>query len=287
MEINVIKAIADKYGENILLEGKKLSGLIADYIPGDKKARNLLNTAVREKIPQKLYDMKSMDKADREMRIKGLCIRFMDENSLTEQAAFETISLFASAFGYLGHTESKIPSVNKLNKVNIVNVVNIDGNQSYLGEKMQHGDYVYYRNEDDNCTLYKIHTDGSGKTKLNNDRSYSINVSHGWIYYCNQSDGEKLYKIRTDGSSRAKLNDDTSLFISVSNGWVYYSNWSDGEKLYKIRTDGSGKTKLNNDECQNINIVDNWVYYTNWSDSKKRYRIRTNGSQRQIAEPTQ
>jgi len=60
-----------------------------------------------------------------------------------------------------------------------------------------------------------------------------------WIYY-QSNDGGKLYKIRTDGSSRTKLNDDSSYWINVVGDWVYYTNFNDDiGKFYKIRTDGT------------------------------------------------
>lgn len=38
---------------------------------------------------------------------------------------------------------------------------------------------------------------------------------NGWFYYSNKNDGYKLYKIRTDGTSRTKLNDDKSLGVNI------------------------------------------------------------------------
>ena len=283
MDSNIIKAIADKYGENILFDGKRLSGLIADYIPKDKKARNLFNTAIRDKIPQKLSDIKLMDEAHKEMQLKGLCIRFMDDNSLTEEAAYNTIKCFAYAFGFYDYHDNK-ESKSANTKPKSAPPASKDENIVDLGLIDRKGDWIYYQNGNDGNTLYKMHKNGSGRTKLNNDWSYSIHVSGNWVYYCNLSDGENLYKIRIDGKDKTKLNNDKSLFISVSGDWVYYSNWSDGEKLYKVRVDGKGRIKLNNDECQNINAVGDWVYYINCSNGRKRYKIYTDGTQRQIAE---
>ena len=65
-----------------------------------------------------------------------------------------------------------------------------------------------------------------------------------WIYYCNSSDGHKIYKIRTDGTQRTKLNDDYSKDINVVGDWIYYENISDDE-LYKVRTDGTQRIAVN------------------------------------------
>jgi len=99
-----------------------------------------------------------------------------------------------------------------------------------------------------------------------------------WIYYCTYSDGRKLYKIRTDGTGRTKLNEDKSFFINVVGDWIYYCNSSDDDKLYKIRTDGTRKTKLNEDRSWSINVVGEWIYYQNSFDGDKLYKIRTDGT---------
>ena len=158
---------------------------------------------------------------------------------------------------------------------------NTSGNISNYGLAAQSGDWVYYRNDSDSGNLYKMRTDGTDRTKLNDDNSYYINVIGDWIYYNNNSDDNKLYKIRTDGTDRTKLNDDESFYINVIGDWVYYCNWSDNFKLlYKICTDGTGKTKLNDDNSGYINVIGDWVYYSNNSDDNKLYKIRTDGTER-------
>ena len=99
---NVIKKIAERFGEDILLEGRKVSSLIEDYIPGDKKTSNLLNAAIRNNIPKKLYDMKSksLDEKDRETQIIELCGQFAKDYAIAEKVAFEVVNQFASAFKF-------------------------------------------------------------------------------------------------------------------------------------------------------------------------------------------
>lgn len=96
---NVIKKIAEQHGEDILLDRQKLSGFIADYIPGDEKTKNLLADAIKENIPKKLYDMKPMSERERERRIKLVCKQFIDNHSLLEDEAYRAVNYFASAFG--------------------------------------------------------------------------------------------------------------------------------------------------------------------------------------------
>lgn len=63
------------------------------------------------------------------------------------------------------------------------------------------GDWVYFSNYNDYMRLYKIRTDGTEMQKLNDEKSYDIEVQDDWIYYCN-SDDKKHYKMRTDGTER-------------------------------------------------------------------------------------
>ncbi|OLN31749.1 Basic protein [Desulfosporosinus metallidurans] len=92
-----------------------------------------------------------------------------------------------------------------------------------------------------------------------------------------------LYKIRTDGTGKTKLNSDQSYDINVVGDWIYYSNVSDNMYLYKIRTDGTGETKLNNDKSQSISVVGDWIYYfTKPSNTSGiHYKIRTDGTENQ------
>ena len=153
------------------------------------------------------------------------------------------------------------------------------------------GDWVYYSNRNwreektryryNNYfyTLYKIRTDGSGRTKLNNFTSCDINVVGDWAYYRNTNGG--VYKVCTDGSGMTKLNNDEGIYINVVDEWLYYSNRSDEHKLYKIRTDGCGMVMFNEDKSAFINVVGKWVYYRNGDYDFELYKIRTDGTGKQ------
>jgi hypothetical protein len=54
-----------------------------------------------------------------------------------------------------------------------------------------------------------------------------------WIYYSNHSDDLSLYKICTDGTERTKLNENMVQLINVIDDWVFYVNPND-DKLYRI-----------------------------------------------------
>ena len=79
------------------------------------------------------------------------------------------------------------------------------------------GDWMYYVGYVDNSTsssdvaIYKIHTDGSGKTKLDSVVAMNVNIFGDWIYYIGYpagssiSDNQSVYRIHTDGTQNQQL----------------------------------------------------------------------------------
>lgn len=163
-----------------------------------------------------------------------------------------------------------LPEVSQARGNSVGNIVND-------GKVAQQDDWVYYRNSSDDGKLYKIRTDETGRTKLNEDDSRYLNVFGEWIYYSNYSNKGELYKIRTDGTGREKLNEDRSDFLNVLGEWVYYT-YSIDSRIYKIRTDGTRSTKLNRDWSSSLNVVGEWIYYRNNNFYGNLYKIRTDGS---------
>jgi len=158
---------------------------------------------------------------------------------------------------------------------------NTAGNLYNKGLVAVQGEWIYYTNNSDGNSLYKIRTDGTGKTKLNDESSLRINVVGEWVYYYNDilTDGlpinSPVYKIRIDGTERIWLFDEKITCMTVVGDWIYFSN-QDG--LYKIRTDATGKMKLHNDYVHCINVVGDWIYCTS-SPGARLYKIRTDGTE--------
>ena len=130
-------------------------------------------------------------------------------------------------------------------------------------------DDVIYYSDYDLHNICKINIDGSNKTIINDvDSCFMINVDNDWIYYRNNEDNGRLYKIKTDGSERTRLNQDETSCINVVGEWIYFRNNSDKSSLYKIRTDGSEKTKLNDVDTTSICVVDDKIYCYNLETGK-------------------
>jgi hypothetical protein len=79
---------------------------------------------------------------------------------------------------------------------------------------------------------------GDEPLTLKDGPSSGLNVADGWLYYINDNDQGSVYKMRTDGTEDQKLNDTDSRFVNLAGGWIYYRDVSAGA-LYRMRTDGS------------------------------------------------
>jgi hypothetical protein len=159
---------------------------------------------------------------------------------------------------------------------------NTPGNIVNDGLAATDGEWIYYSNPADEGRLYKMKPDGSGKTKLsdNKDAEY-INVVGGWVYYARS--GSYIYRVRTNGKDEAQLSKTAATYVSVVDGWIYYHNKADKGAIYRMKTDGSEVTKLNSQTSSYINVADGWVYYIDITGSQlvkgPAYRMRVDGSE--------
>lgn len=158
---------------------------------------------------------------------------------------------------------------------------NTPGNISNLGIAAAGGEWIYFRNINDNGYLYKSKIDGSEMTRLCDDKPFFINVSEDWVYYVSQNNDNHLYKIRTNGKDKLKIINDEANCLTVSGEWAYYVNNGDWG-LYKIRTDGAGKTKIIDESVRSINPRNDWIYCCVPSDENKIYKIKTDADEQQI-----
>ncbi|HYE83561.1 MAG TPA: DUF5050 domain-containing protein [Clostridia bacterium] len=114
-------------------------------------------------------------------------------------------------------------------------------------------DWLYFRDANYGY-FYKMSTDGRAIIRLIDDSPESIYISGDWIYYGNRGDEGKLYKVKTDGTERTRLNDDKNISnIRVDGDWIFYTikDWNpviraygDKHGNYKAKTDGSQRQKL-------------------------------------------
>ncbi len=141
------------------------------------------------------------------------------------------------------------------------------------------GDVIY------NYNIYKMRTDGSKLTKLNEKYCGKIiNIVDGYIYYCYSDypaypDSGKLFRKPLDGGE-AEFITDKCIIMQVVGDWVYYINFADGNKLYRVNVDGKNDMKVNDDKSWYFNVKDGWIYYVNTADLDKLYKIRVDGTEK-------
>ncbi len=170
---------------------------------------------------------------------------------------------------------------------------NTVGNIVYGGTATEQGLWIYYRNSNDNGYLYKMRSDKSSITQLNNDNTRYINVIGGWVYYSNRDDGDKLYKIRVDGTDRTRMTDHPAINVTVIDDWIYYRTFEQccrfGERIVKMPVDGGDKTTIIEFEDSiypgYVNVTGGWVYYSHVKNacqfsSGSLFRVSTDGQEK-------
>ncbi len=80
---------------------------------------------------------------------------------------------------------------------------NTPGNIANGGYAAAQGSWIYYSSKSEG-KMYKEKKDGSEKTAVTNDSASDINVIGDWIYYKNNSDSGSIYKIKADGTGKTK-----------------------------------------------------------------------------------
>jgi Tol biopolymer transport system component len=155
--------------------------------------------------------------------------------------------------------------------------------------------WIFYSNRDEDYAIYRIRTDGTEPTRLNDDEIRgSIIVDEGWIYYSNHYNGVlrsepygdiAIYKMRIDGTERQRITHDvTSGIFNVFDGWIYFSHDSrDG--IYRMRTDGTDLQRIGEGVGFDINVIDEWVYFRPGPElniiAPYYYRMRMDGTERE------
>lgn len=128
---------------------------------------------------------------------------------------------------------------------------------------VKEGDWLYYRNSSDGGSIYKIKTDGTQNTKINDISSCNITVNGDWIYFKNPVRDDKfyeMYRIRKDGSDLQDLKFQ-SYDEEFKNDYIYYDY---GSGLNRIKVDGTENIELksfwDDQALPNESIAGDYIY---------------------------
>ena len=104
---NVIKALVQEFGENILLDSR-LSSLVADKLANkEPQLLKRIRLAINESIPRKLCELKTANEQDRLMRMGVLATALTDDYGMETETAYEIVNYFADSLGYKPVTATK------------------------------------------------------------------------------------------------------------------------------------------------------------------------------------
>ena len=92
-------------------------------------------------------------------------------------------------------------------------------------------DKLYYQLDPDSETIYVYDIDSGESTKINDSRSYFLNVTDQYIYY-ESTDG--AYRIDLDGSDDTKIIDGDTYYLTYDDGKLYYIDSSYILNIYDI-----------------------------------------------------
>lgn len=166
------------------------------------------------------------------------------------------------------------------NEVDNANITygNTPGNIINKGIAAKYKDYIFYQNQNDNYSLYRMKSDGIEKQKICDDNPFYLNVLPNKIYYIHENN---IYSINFDGTNRVKLYDSYCKNLIIYNGFIYYIDSVDSSKIYRMNLDGTYRTKICDDYCSAMNIFEECIYYQNQSDGGKIYKFNLKDSLKQ------
>lgn len=163
--------------------------------------------------------------------------------------------------------------VNNIISQNINTIGNTSGNLCNYGYYAAQGNWIYYRNFNDNDKLYKMKLDGTNNIKLCNDRAYSINVVGDFIYYLTSVENSNSYikKIKIDGSNESIMMSSSNpiTFLNVCGDNIYYimmniinvNQWY--YSINEMKTDGTNLREIfsvHNKTASYLSVSQNYAY---------------------------
>ncbi|MCA1075897.1 DUF5050 domain-containing protein [Clostridium bowmanii] len=178
-----------------------------------------------------------------------------------------------------------------------INQLHIKSNINVFGEWIYYEDVISTVDGEDDVKItegiYKLKTDGTGKTKICSDNAREMMVIGDWIYYCNYTDKGNLYKIKVDGTNRTKIANDKCFRINFSGNYIYYLKYDDvGQSmmtinLYRIKFDGTDNMQIPcDDKILFLNVEGDFIYYSTYVDEKDHlkgvsiYKMKTDGTEK-------
>lgn len=161
---------------------------------------------------------------------------------------------------------------------------NLIGNNGSYGIAVPVGDDLYYANDGILC----MEKGATEPRKLTADNAMYLSHKDGYLYYSNVSDKGRLYRIRTDGSGKEKLNDlRTESIEIVGNQFFYATTILGGETdtsqvgIYKFDPKTKESKRLNSVHADHLAWLKGRLYFTDRDAGYTLCSVRGDGSDQQ------
>jgi hypothetical protein len=144
-----------------------------------------------------------------------------------------------------------------------------------------HEDWIYFVNENDDDTVYRMKTDGSEMKQLSTlDSVRSLLYHDGYLYFVPNTDYYVLYRMKSDGSDLTVINEDWIEFFIIFDNKLYVSQLGE-DGIFRSDLDGTGKIKLTDYYSDFFNITNGYIFYNNTEENSQQahlYRMKLDGS---------
>ncbi len=149
---------------------------------------------------------------------------------------------------------------------------NTNGNFYNNALVAQSGEWIYYVENKEDYSLYKINQNGTGKIKLDSGSCKFINVVGEWIYYLKN---KILYIQKTDGTMLHKIDDYKCDTLLVDGDIIYRSR---GKEIFWCKTDGSNRvsTDVPGSSFDYLQADQNYIYYSSFTIDKLPKKFNKN-----------
>ena len=150
----------------------------------------------------------------------------------------------------------------------------------------EYGDYIFYRNTNDNGSLYRYNVKDDSYIKLF-DKNYnaflhSISVYDDYVYFVTRTENDTsptLYRIHIDGGEEERLLSGIGDDYIVTENAIYYTDYSNRYGVFALHkyTIADGKdTLLQQDENSYLILKNNKLFFTSVQYSAMSFGISLN-----------
>ena len=128
----------------------------------------------------------------------------------------------------------------------------------------QPGDYLYFREGSSSGPLYRMNTDGTGKTLIIEDSFYFLNVTSEYIYVADLGGETGIYRTDLLGENVEKLSDINAYGLIVHGEWAYFGTSTEaGAQMKRMNLDNPSTVETIGtvDAVYEFNTDGQYIYY--------------------------